>query len=76
MKNYQLIIQDISRLIDQAEVEHDAAKLIQARRKLNNELPQAVDEYVEQERQNAAQGAVVTSVVQAKNEFCASLAEA
>jgi hypothetical protein len=58
MKNYQLLIQDISRLIDQAEISKNPYDFIEARRKLNNDLVQAIDEYVEQERKAAVNGAV------------------
>ncbi len=49
------LIQTISAKIDQAEVNHDPYSLMEARRILNNELPQAIDQYVEAQVQQAVE---------------------
>lgn len=44
---YREIISEISRCIDMAEIYKDRYQLVQARRMLNNDLPRAIDAYVE-----------------------------
>ncbi|NLG74592.1 MAG: hypothetical protein GX495_21430 [Chloroflexi bacterium] len=45
---YREIISEISRCIDMAEIYKDRYQLVQARRMLNNDLPRAIDAYVEE----------------------------
>jgi hypothetical protein len=43
------LISDISRLIDSGEYNHSPYDFIEARRLLNNQLPQLIDDYVKEE---------------------------
>jgi hypothetical protein len=58
------LIYEISRLVDQGEYEHNAEATSEARRLLLNQLPEYIDEYVKEERQQAFLMALQTQETQ------------